>query len=112
MKLCPKCQRCFDDVDAVCSFDSTPLVPSRHGSRTIADKYRLDRLLGRGGMGAVYEGTHLDLERPVAIKLLLPDFTADVDALERFRREARAAAHIDHSNVADTYDYGLLPDGG
>jgi serine/threonine protein kinase len=78
----------------------------------IADKYRLDRLLGRGGMGAVYAGTHLDLERPIAIKLLLPDFTADADALERFRREARAAAHIDHSNVADTYDYGLLPDGG
>jgi serine/threonine protein kinase len=87
-------------------------MPSRHGSRMIADKYRLDRLLGRGGMGAVYEGTHVDLERPVAIKLLLPDFTADVEALERFRREARAAARLNHPNVADTYDYGSLPEGG
>jgi serine/threonine-protein kinase len=78
----------------------------------IAEKYRLDRLLGRGGMGAVYAGTHLDLDRPIAIKLLLPDFTADADALERFRREARAAARLNHTNVADTYDYGLLPDGG
>jgi serine/threonine protein kinase len=112
MKLCPVCQRCYDDTDAVCLEDQTALVQSRPGPRLIADKYRLDRLLGRGGMGAVYAGTHLDLERPIAIKLLLPDFTADVDALERFRREARAAAHIDHSNVADTYDYGLLPDGG
>jgi len=78
----------------------------------IADKYRLDRLLGRGGMGAVYLGTHVDLDRLVAIKLLLPDFTADADALERFRREARAAARLNHPNVADTYDYGVLPDGG
>jgi serine/threonine protein kinase len=78
----------------------------------IADKYRLDRLLGRGGMGAVYEGSHVDLDRCVAIKLLLPDFTADADALERFRREARAAARLNHPNVADTYDYGVLPEGG
>ncbi|HEX8493330.1 MAG TPA: serine/threonine-protein kinase [Pyrinomonadaceae bacterium] len=112
MKLCPVCQRCYDDSDSVCEQDQTGLVASRPGPRLIAEKYRLDQILGRGGMGAVYAGTHLDLERPVAVKLLLPDFTADADALERFRREARAAAHIDHSNVADTYDYGLLPDGG
>jgi serine/threonine protein kinase len=78
----------------------------------IADKYRLDSLLGRGGMGAVYAGTHIDLDRPCAIKLLLSDFTSDSDALERFRREARAAARLNHPNVADTYDYGVLPDGG
>ena len=95
-----------------CLSDQTILVPSRHGTRMIADKYRLDRLLGRGGMGAVYLGTHVDLDRLVAIKLLLPDFTADADALERFRREARAAARLNHPNVADTYDYGVLPDGG
>lgn len=88
------------------------LVASRHGSRFITDKYRLDSLLGRGGMGAVYAGTHVDLERGVAIKLLLPDFTAEAEALERFRREARAAAKLNHPNVADTYDYGSLPDGG
>ncbi|HEV7843602.1 MAG TPA: serine/threonine-protein kinase, partial [Pyrinomonadaceae bacterium] len=112
MKLCPACQHCYEDTDAVCSFDSSVLVPYRHGSRMIAGKYRLDRLLGRGGMGAVYEGTHVDLERPVAVKLLLPDFTADPEALERFRREARAAARLNHPNVADTYDYGSLPEGG
>lgn len=78
----------------------------------IADKYRLDSLLGRGGMGAVYAGTHVELDRPCAIKLLLSDFTSDTDALERFRREARAAARLNHPNVADTYDYGVLTDGG
>ena len=78
----------------------------------IADRYRLDRLIGRGGMGAVYAATHVELDRPCAIKLLLSDFTSDADALERFRREARAAARLNHPNVADTYDYGVLPDGG
>ncbi len=112
MKICPICQRCHEDADIKCSVDETTLVGSRHGSRFITDKYRLDRLLGRGGMGAVYAGTHVDLDREIAIKLLLPDFTAEAEALERFRREARAAAKLNHQNVADTYDYGTLPDGG
>jgi serine/threonine protein kinase/ketosteroid isomerase-like protein len=112
MKLCPVCQRCYEDTDAVCSEDQTALVHSRPGTRLIGEKYRLDRLLGRGGVGAVYEATHLDLDRAVAVKLLLPDFTSDADALERFRREARAAARLNHPNVADTYDYGALPEGG
>ena len=112
MKLCPICHRCYDDAETSCPQDQIALVGSRPGTRLISDKYRLDRLLGRGGMGAVYAGTHVDLDRPVAIKLLLSDFTADTDALERFRREARAAARLNHPNVADTHDYGLLPDGG
>ncbi|MDT5061101.1 MAG: hypothetical protein QOH63_1560 [Acidobacteriota bacterium] len=112
MKLCPVCLRCYEDAETSCLGDQSPLVASRPGTRMIAEKYRLDRLLGRGGMGAVYEGTHVDLDRRVAIKLLLPDFTADSDALERFRREARAAARLNHPNVADTYDYGVLPEGG
>src|SRR5918997_523589 len=112
MKLCPVCQRCYEDTDTSCLNDQTALVASRPGTRMVADKYRLARLLGRGGMGAVYAGTHVDLDRPVAIKLLLSDFTADADALERFRREARAAARLNHPNVADTFDYGVLPEGG
>ncbi len=112
MKLCPICQRCYEDAESICSEDQTGLVHSRPGSRIIAEKYRLDRLLGRGGVGAVYAGTHVDLDRAIAIKLLLPDFTSDADALERFRREARAAARLNHPNIADTYDYGSLPEGG
>jgi serine/threonine protein kinase/ketosteroid isomerase-like protein len=87
------------------------LSHARPGSRLIAEKYRLDRLLGRGGMGAVYSGTHVELERPVAVKMLLPDSVSDPQALERFRREARAAARLNHPNVANTYDYGALADG-
>jgi serine/threonine protein kinase/ketosteroid isomerase-like protein len=87
------------------------LTHARPGPRLIAEKYRLDRLLGRGGMGAVYSGTHVELERPVAVKMLLPDSVSDPQALERFRREARAAARLNHPNVANTYDYGALADG-
>ncbi|MBA3440015.1 MAG: protein kinase [Pyrinomonadaceae bacterium] len=93
-------------------YDQSTLLPSRPGGLVIADRYRLDRLLGRGGMGAVYAGTHLELDRPAAIKLLLPDSVTDPQAIERFRREARAAARLNHQNVADVYDYGTLPDRG
>ncbi|MBA2340305.1 MAG: protein kinase [Pyrinomonadaceae bacterium] len=112
MKICPTCQRCYEDTETICADDATKLASSAHGSRIINEKYRLDRRLGRGGMGAVYSGTHLELDRPVAIKMLLPDYVTDVNALERFRREARAAARLNHQNVADVYDYGVLPDGG
>jgi serine/threonine protein kinase/ketosteroid isomerase-like protein len=111
MKICPVCRYCYEDAATACARDQSVLVPSRHGDRLIADKYRLERLLGRGGMGAVYYGVHVELDRPTAIKLLLPDFLWDEQALERFRREARAAARLNHPNIVDTYDYGLLPTG-
>jgi serine/threonine-protein kinase len=112
MKICRTCRRCYEDTDAVCEIaEHGGLSHARPGSRLIAEKYRLDRLLGRGGMGAVYSGTHVELERPVAVKMLLPDSVSDPQALERFRREARAAARLNHPNVANTYDYGALADG-
>jgi serine/threonine-protein kinase len=112
MKICPICRYCYEDTDTVCTRgEHGELIATRHGTRLIADKYRLERLLGRGGMGAVYAGMHVELERPAAIKLLLPDLVSDTQALERFRREARAAARLNHPNVVDTYDYGLLAGG-
>lgn len=112
MKLCPTCQYCYDDSETQCVHEThEALLAGRAGDRLIADKYRLDGLIARGGMGSVYSGTHLDLERPVAIKLFQPDYTADPAAFERFRREARVAAKIKHPNIADIYDYGSLPDG-
>ncbi|HEY9404846.1 MAG TPA: protein kinase [Pyrinomonadaceae bacterium] len=112
MKICRTCRRCYEDTEAVCDVaEHGQLKHARPGPRLIAEKYRLDRLLGRGGMGAVYSGTHVELERPVAVKMLLPDSVSDPQALERFRREARAAARLNHPNVANTYDYGALADG-
>lgn len=113
MKLCPTCQRCYEDTDVECVQENhhDPLVAARLGERLIAEKYLLETLIARGGMGAVYAGTHVDLDRPVAVKLLQPDLYVDPASFERFRREARVAAKIKHPNIADIYDYGSLGDG-
>ncbi|MFN2596333.1 MAG: serine/threonine-protein kinase [Pyrinomonadaceae bacterium] len=70
-------------------------------------KYRLERLLGRGGMGAVYLATHLGTERPVALKLIAPQFMRHDEFVERFKREARAAGRLRHPNVVDVTDFGF-----
>ncbi|MDT7540335.1 MAG: eukaryotic-like serine/threonine-protein kinase [Acidobacteriota bacterium] len=70
-------------------------------------KYRLERLLGQGGMGAVYLATHLGTERPVALKLIAPQFMRHSEFVERFKREARAAGRLRHPNVVDVTDFGF-----
>ena len=70
------------------------------------DKYRLEALVGAGGMGRVYQAVHESLNRRVAIKLLHPVFIGDAQALSRFHREARVAASIGHHNICEVYDIG------
>lgn len=72
----------------------------------LAGRYRLIRLLGRGGMAQVWEAQDDVLARPVAVKILHPHLATDPDFLERFRREAIAAARIHHPHVVATYDAG------
>src|ERR1044071_5654892 len=71
------------------------------------DKYRLEQLLGSGGMGAVYLATHLGTERYVALKLIAPQFMRNEEFVERFKREARAAGRLRHPNVVDVTDFGF-----
>src|SRR5215468_12774101 len=73
----------------------------------LAGRYRIERLISRGGMGAVFEATQLGLDRAVAIKLLLPALSRDEKMRERFRREARSAASLRHPNIIQIYDYGI-----
>jgi serine/threonine-protein kinase len=75
------------------------------------DKYRVDRLVGRGGMGEVFEGVHLLVGRRVAIKVLLPEVASSEDGSTRFEREVRAAARIGNDHILDVFDAGALPDG-
>jgi serine/threonine protein kinase len=75
------------------------------------DKYRLECLLGQGGMGAVYLATHLGTERYVALKLIAPQFMRNEEFVERFKREARAAGRLRHPNVVDVTDFGFSGDG-
>jgi len=102
---CPACGRCFD-TGGECPDDRAELEPTLPVERTLAGRYRLDRLLGRGGMGAVYLARDLSLERDVAVKVMTGRLFGDPLALARFRREARAAARLDHPAIVRVHDYG------
>src|SRR5215469_15668688 len=71
------------------------------------DKYLIERELGRGGMGAVYKAIHVGTDRPVAVKVIVPQFMASDEFIERFRREAKAAGRLRHPNVVDVTDFGF-----
>ncbi len=75
--------------------------------KIIAEKYQITRLLGRGGMGAVYEGQHLLLEKPIAIKVMASELAEDKSALSRFMREAKTAAKLEHPNAVTIHDFGV-----
>jgi serine/threonine protein kinase len=75
--------------------------------QTLDSKYLLDKLLGQGGMGAVFLATHLGTKRPVALKVIAPQFMANEEVGERFRREAEAAGRLRHPNVVNVTDFGV-----
>jgi serine/threonine-protein kinase len=84
---------------------------SLQAGQIIEGKYRIVRLLGEGGMGAVYEGENVRIHRRVAIKVLHPSAAANVDAVQRFEREAQAAGRIGSDHIVEVLDLGNLPEG-
>jgi len=76
---------------------------------TLDDRYRLDALLGEGGMGAVFRATHLAMERKVAVKLLKPHLVNDEMQLQRFAREARSTLKVDSPHAVKVLDFGVTP---
>src|SRR5262245_2966931 len=82
-----------------------------HEGDILAGKYRVDRVLGSGGMGVVVAAHHLKLDQRVAIKLLLPEALDDTEATTRFEREARAAAKIKSQHIAKVTDVGTHENG-
>lgn len=77
----------------------------------VGEKYRLERLLGRGGMATVFEAVHVHIGKRAAIKFLRADLWTDTEQLNRFHREARAAAAVGHEGIIDIYDLGVSDDG-
>src|ERR1043166_8438481 len=108
LKECPRCGACYDSTESVCEIDDTELTLTLPVERTIEDRYRLDKLLGRGGMGAVYEALDLRLHRRAAVKILSGQFFGNSAALRRFEREAQTSARLTHPNIITVYDYGVL----
>jgi serine/threonine-protein kinase len=105
-EVCPTCGICHDLGTRKCPHDGTDLALT-HLPRTLAGRYRLERRLGRGGMGTVFEASDSGLERRVAIKVLREHLAESDEAARRFKREARAAAGFAHPNVVTVHDYGV-----
>jgi Protein kinase domain len=77
----------------------------------VDNKYRVDAVIGQGGMGAVFRAWDLRLERAVAIKVVRADLLGDPDSRARFRRESQIVARLQHPAIVTVFDYGTLPDG-
>jgi serine/threonine-protein kinase len=85
---------------------------ARRLGQVVSGRYRIKELLGEGGMGSVYLAEHTHMRKRVALKLLHPEMVDNAEVLARFEREAMAAAHIEHPNVAAATDFGRTDDGG
>ena len=90
--------------------DALPPEESFEG-QVVGGKYKVDRLVGSGGMGTVWLGKHIGLGNSVAIKFIRPQFAARDDARRRFEIEARAAASVDSKHAVKVYDYGVTDAG-
>src|SRR5207249_5085442 len=101
-KFCLSCGADVSGGDGPTSTSSVDIVRERL-QRIIAGKYRLERLLGKGGMGQVFLAHDLTLEREVAIKVLPPDVAQDDQVVRRFQQEAKTAAKLDHPNIIPIY---------
>lgn len=114
-KICPRCGATYDDSVAFCATDGTRLV---RGGQTadligtvVAERYRIVSRIGEGGMGQVYLAEHVRMKRKSAIKIMRPSLVGEVDALQRFTREAEHASQLSHPNIAAIFDFGETADG-
>ncbi len=118
MKRCHACSARYDDTVKFCPRDGAPLEEPYTSKQvfdpllgTIIDgRYRVETLLGQGGMGRVYRACHTVIDKRVAVKVLRKEAGSDLVSAERFLREAKAASRIGHSGIVDITDFGRLND--
>jgi serine/threonine-protein kinase len=120
VKICPACSREWGDEHAKCADDGVPLV---HLDSTGYDKaqdligqvvdgrYRIERIVGKGGMGTVYACRHVVVGKSFAIKVLRPGIERSEEVLQRFIREAQAANAVRSRHICEMTDFGQLPNG-
>jgi eukaryotic-like serine/threonine-protein kinase len=99
------------DYEGFMTTDGSDAAPAVPPVGLVAGKYQLIRLIGRGGMGAVWEGRHASLGTRVAVKFIEAEYANSNDARQRFETEARAAATIESKHAIQVYDHGVMPDG-
>ena len=112
-KTCPDCKKTYPwQEQHVCeakpAADGGGVVDPLVGA-VLGERYRIDSFLSSGGMGVVYKGRHVVLDKPVAVKLLRE--SQDPVAQQRFLLEAKSACHIGHEHIVDINDFGVLEDG-
>jgi len=116
MRTCPVCSRQYEPPAQFCQVDGValridaPAVDPYLGTK-ILEQFRLDRIIGAGGMGVVYEGWNDALSRRVAVKILHRDLVTNKDIVTRFHREAQIASQLDHPGIVRVILFGQLPDG-
>jgi serine/threonine-protein kinase len=113
MKYCTACKAKYEDSLTFCTIDGEVLEadPSSIVDTVLDGQYRMEALLGKGGMGAVYRATHILLGDRVAIKVLPPEVRTNAEWLRRFRREGQAARRFRHPNSVTVYDLRTAADG-
>jgi serine/threonine-protein kinase len=114
MRECPECRRAIEDAARFCPHcgaAATGEAPDPWTGRVVNGKFRVEALVGQGGMGRVYRARHLTLDRPVVLKMLHAAYSSDPQVVQRFQREARAASRLDHPNSIAVLDFGEAEDG-
>ncbi len=119
MPLCARCQREAPEGALYCPYCSAPVLPPQGDGaapdplvgQTIRDTYLVQERIGGGGMGEVYRAIQINLDRPVALKLLRPHFHSDPTIVQRFHREARASSRLHHPNIIAVLDFGQAENG-
>ncbi|MSP61568.1 MAG: hypothetical protein EXR72_14760 [Myxococcales bacterium] len=114
---CPSCNARFEPETSFCAVDGARLVAGAEDGgdplvgAVLAERYRIVRLLGEGGMGRVYEAHHIHINKRLAIKVLHAEAVGDPATVARFRLEARAASSIGHENIVAIEDFATLQGG-
>ena len=122
MKACPICKARYHQGEIFCPGDGSRLTLAEETSNagtdiesligvTLGGRYEVEEQIGEGGMGLVYRGKHVAIDKPIAIKVLRDSFTEREDVVTRFHQEARSASRIGHENIVDVSDFGVTPYG-
>jgi len=117
-RICPQCnERMESRRCANCNVDTARLTALASEDdthkligQTIADRYRISGVLGRGGMGTVYRGIQIGIDRPVAVKVMSREISTDLESIKRFQREAKLTSRLTHPNTIRVYDFGMTDD--
>jgi serine/threonine protein kinase len=105
--LSPESISWIDDLDQAAKSEQPLKDPFWDAASSISDRLKILSRIGKGGMSVVYKAQHLVMNKPVAVKLLLPHLTSDPKSLKRFQLEAQATANLNHPNIVRVYDCGL-----